>query len=209
MSTATGISIQDWAARSRGWIGLILLTPVCVAVVCSAPPSSEGSWVDFGFDQIAWLAFLAGALFRWWATLYIGDRKMESLVREGPYSLCRNPLYLGTFLMGISVALFLESLTFAAAFLMTSWIYLATTVPVEERRLQACFGNEYSKYAKEVPRFIPRIKTFRSAPIVEVRIHGLFVEGIRAARWIWIPILCELAMQLRSHPTWPHSFRLP
>ncbi len=209
MSTATGIAIQDWAARSRGWIGIFLLAPVCVAVVFSTPPTLQGSWMDFGFDQIAWLLFLAGALIRWWSTLYIGGRKTESLICEGPYSMCRNPLYLGTFLMGLSVAVFLESLTFSAAFLLASWIYLSTTVPAEERRLQKRFGSEFSKYAREVPRFFPRLKTFRSAPVVEVRIRGLYVEGIRAARWIWLPILCELVMQLRSQPTWPHNLHLP
>ncbi len=203
-------SLPSGLGRSiAGWIGILLLVPAGVVVVFSAPPSLEGSWVDFGFDQIAWLTFLVGALFRWWSTLYIGGRKSKSLICEGPYSLCRNPLYLGTFLMGISVAMFLESVTFAAAFLVTSWIYLSTTVPSEERRLQACFGSAFTKYAQEVPRFIPRLKTFRSAPIVEVQIRGLFVEGIRAARWIWLPILCELVMQLRSQPNWPHLVRLP
>jgi protein-S-isoprenylcysteine O-methyltransferase Ste14 len=209
MSTATGIGIQDWAARSRGWIGIFLLAPVCVAVVLSAPPSMEGGWVDFAFDQIAWLAFLVGALLRWWATLYIGGRKTSSLTCEGPYSLCRNPIYLGTFMMGLSVAIFLESLTFAAAFLLASWIYLSTTVPAEERRLQKRYGSEFSDYCQEVPRFLPRLKTFRSAPVVEVRIKGLFAEAIRAARWIWLPILCELVMQLRSQPNWPHTLHLP
>ncbi|HZZ26429.1 MAG TPA: isoprenylcysteine carboxylmethyltransferase family protein [Pirellulales bacterium] len=175
----------------------------------STPRSLEGSWEDFIFDQVAWMMFFAGAAFRWWSTLYIGGRKTASLIQEGPYSLCRNPLYVGTFLMVLSVAIFLESLTFALGLVLASGIYLFTTVPVEERRLHQCFGEEYASYCRKVPRFVPQLSSFRSAATIEVRIGGLFSEAIRAARWIWIPILCLLIVQLRSQPNWPHLLRLP
>jgi arginine exporter protein ArgO len=115
----------------------------------------------------------------------------------------------GTFLMVLSVAVFLESLTFAVGLLLASWIYLSTTVPVEERRLQEHFGSKYLEYCQKVPRFFPRISSFQSSSTIEVRLSGLFSEGIRAARWIWLPILCLLVVQLRSQPNWPHLFKLP
>jgi protein-S-isoprenylcysteine O-methyltransferase Ste14 len=203
------MAIRTWAARSRGWIGIFLLAPFCLAALFSRPLSLEGSWTDFLFDQLAWFMFFAGAAFRWWSTLYIGGRKTADLICEGPYSLCRNPLYVGTFLMVVSMAVFLESLTLAAGLVLASWIYLSTTVPVEERRLRERFGAKFDKYCQEVPRFFPRITSFQSAPMIEVRLNGLFSEGIRTARWIWIPLLCLLVEQLRSQPNWPHLFRLP
>jgi protein-S-isoprenylcysteine O-methyltransferase Ste14 len=45
-----------------------------------------------------------GATLRLWSTLYIGGRKRVVLVSDGPYSLCRNPLYVGTFLIALSNA---------------------------------------------------------------------------------------------------------
>jgi protein-S-isoprenylcysteine O-methyltransferase Ste14 len=209
MSTASEMGMQAWAARSRGWIGVFILVPFSILVVFSVPRSLEGSWEDFAFDQVAWLLFFAGAAFRWWSTLYIGGRKSTALIQEGPYSLCRNPLYVGTFLMVLSAGVFLESVTFIAGLMLASWVYLSTTVPVEERRLQQCFGSEYEKYCQTVPRFFPRLSSFRSAATIEVRIGGLFSEGIRTARWIWLPILCLLIVQLRSQPNWPHLLRLP
>ncbi len=38
------------------------------------------------------MLFLAGAAFRFWATLYLGGRKDAVVVDTGPYSLCRHPL---------------------------------------------------------------------------------------------------------------------
>jgi protein-S-isoprenylcysteine O-methyltransferase Ste14 len=209
MSTASGMTVRTWAARSRGWIGIILLAPFCVAVLFSTPHSLEGSWMDFVFDQVAWFMFFAGAAFRWWATLYIGGRKTFDLISEGPYSLCRNPLYLGTFLMVFSMAVFLESLTLMVGLTLAAWIYLSTTVPVEEERLRARFGSKFDEYCARVPRLIPRFGGFQSAETIEVRLNGLFSEGVRTMRWIWIPLLCLLVCQLRSQPTWPHLFKLP
>jgi protein-S-isoprenylcysteine O-methyltransferase Ste14 len=209
MSTAHGITVQTWAARSRGWIGIILLAPFIAIVFLSQPMAIEGSWGDFAFDQAAWVMFVAGGAIRWWSTLYIGGRKTNSLVCEGPYSLCRNPLYVGTFLMCVSVAFFMQSLMFAVGLALASWIYLLTTVPVEERKLRKIFGSEFDKYCEEVPRFIPRFSSFKSPQVVEVRLTGLKSEAIRTARWIWLPVICELVMHLRSQPTWPHIIRLP
>ncbi|HTQ40230.1 MAG TPA: isoprenylcysteine carboxylmethyltransferase family protein [Pirellulales bacterium] len=209
MSIAVEAPVQTWFARSRGWIGIVILVPFSVLMLLSIPLSLEGSWVDFVFDQAAWLLFFAGAAFRWWSTLYIGGRKTAELIQEGPYSLCRNPLYLGTFLMVLSAAVFLESLTFAIGLVLASWVYLSTTVPVEERRLRNRFGKAFDEYCQRVPRFFPRPGSFRSADTVQVRVGGLLSEGIRAARWIWLPIVCLLIVQLRSQPNWPHLFHLP
>jgi protein-S-isoprenylcysteine O-methyltransferase Ste14 len=209
MSTASGIRVQTWAARSRGWIGIFLLAPFCVAVLFSKPLTVEGSWLDCMFDQIAWLTFLIGGAIRWWSTLYIGGRKTSDLISEGPYSLCRNPLYLGTFLMVVSVAIFMQSLTFSAGLILASWIYLSTTIPVEERRLRDRFGSKFDKYCEEVPRLFPRFSGFKSAATIEVRINGLMSEGIRTARWIWLPLICSVVVQLRSEANWPHFFKLP
>jgi len=167
-------------------------------------PVEEGTWRDFELDTVAWMVFIAGAAFRWWATLYIGGRKSQRLASDGPYSVCRNPLYLGTFLMGLSTALFLESAIFVLGLLISTALYLLITVPSEERVLEKTLGQEYIDYCKRVPRFLPRFSLLRSRDVIEVSMQGLAAEGWRAARWIWIPVICEFANQLRIEPWWPH-----
>ncbi|MFV2065761.1 MAG: isoprenylcysteine carboxylmethyltransferase family protein, partial [Pirellulales bacterium] len=82
----------------------MILVPFAVVAFMTPPYAAEGSSLDFLADAMAWLIFVMGGTFRWWATLYIGNRKQCVLVTDGPYSLCRNPLYVGTFLIVLSIA---------------------------------------------------------------------------------------------------------
>ncbi len=211
VSTTSIISvrIQKWAARSRSWIGILILTPVVIGALLSPPWSYAGGWGNCFLDIVGWLLFFLGAAMRWWSTLYIGGRKTTSLVTDGPYSICRNPVYVGTLLITVALAAFLQSFTFLFGLALASFIYLATTVPVEERRLRERYGNQFDEYCARVPRFLPNFRSFKSPAVIEVSYNGLASEGYRALRWVWLPMLCEVVTQLRADPHWPHLFRLP
>src|SRR5690242_19500682 len=105
--------VKQQIVRSRAWMSVAIIAPFTVAAALSAPRISQNSALDLALGVAGWLCFSAGALFRWWASLYIGGRKHQELVLDGPYSVCRNPLYLGSFLLALSIAFFLHSLTFA------------------------------------------------------------------------------------------------
>src|SRR4029079_12190293 len=97
------------AYRHRRTLGLVLLIPAAFVTLFSRPLLSEGEWAELLVDAIAWVVFVGGITFRAWATIYVGSRKFKTLVDQGPYSVCRNPLYVGTFLMALGSALFLKS----------------------------------------------------------------------------------------------------
>jgi hypothetical protein len=103
---------KHWSFRGRGLLASIGIVVATVMVLLSVPMVAEDSWQDEVLDILAWVVFLAGAGLRFWATLYIGGRKEWTLVNDGPYSLCRNPLYVGSLLMLLSIGLLLDSLTF-------------------------------------------------------------------------------------------------
>jgi protein-S-isoprenylcysteine O-methyltransferase Ste14 len=198
-----------WLARSRAWISMILLAPAGLAVVFSAP-----SWPLYGVGDLAcnclgWTLFFAGATFRWWATLYIGGRKDCQVVDQGAYSVCRNPLYFGTFLLVVSIAAFLQSIVFVLATCIVCGYYLGVTVPIEEQKLLALYGDDYARYCQRVPRFWPRFSLYKSPAVIEVRVNGLYAELLRAARWILIPIICQLLTHVRQQDWWPHWANLP
>ena len=75
-----------------------------------------------------------------------GAAKDQELAVDGPYSVCRNPLYLGTFLLTLSIAFFIHSLMFAIGLLIATPLYLWVTVPWEEARLREKFGERYDAY---------------------------------------------------------------
>jgi protein-S-isoprenylcysteine O-methyltransferase Ste14 len=200
---------RNWWVRSRAWIAILILVPFAVAAVVSTPPAVEGTWTDNGFDFIGWILFMVGAGFRWWATLYIGGRKLDTVVAEGPYSICRNPLYLGTFLMTLGIAFFLESLTFAIGIAAATTFYLSVTVSAEEILLREKFGQKFVEYCRRVPRFWPRLRNFQTPAQLPVNIRGLRAEAFRCARWIWLPVLCEVVTHLRTEAWWPRLLHLP
>ena len=103
---------------------------------------------------------LVGLLIRAWAAGHI--RKNSQLAVSGPYAYTRNPLYFGSFVLGlgftIAAARPLLALLFIALFL---GIYLPV-MRVEEADLAKLFGDDYKLYARSVPLFFPSLLPHRS-----------------------------------------------
>ena len=98
---------------------------------------------------------VVGLLIRAWASGHI--RKARELAISGPYAFTRNPLYLGSFLMGVGFTVasgvWWLALLFSALFI---GIYLPV-MRVEKDDIREIFGEDYDEYAKHVPMFIPRL----------------------------------------------------
>ena len=102
-----------------------------------------------------------GLLIRAWAAGHI--RKNKVLAVSGPYAFTRNPLYLGSFFLGvgfmIASGVWWLGIVFAILFL---GIYLPV-MRVEAEELTEIFGEDYKKYAAEVPLFFPRPTGYKSS----------------------------------------------
>lgn len=80
--------------------------------------------------------------------------RTSSLMTDGPYGICRNPMLLGVFVYHFGVLMAL--LSFGAAIIFILEIFIMTVqVKKEEQRLINDFGDEYLEYAKHVKRFLP------------------------------------------------------
>ena len=200
---------RPWIVRSRAWISILLLTPFAAYAVISAPRIRDGSVADFVLDILGWTCFAAGAMFRWWATLYVGGRKDRELAIDGPYSLCRNPLYLGTFLLTFSIAFYLRSFLLGFGIILATTIYLGITVPWEEQSLSRLFGERFDTYRRKTPKFLPEFKRFHSPSLIQVNMEGISAEFRRALRWMWIPFLAQSLEQLKHSRWWSAWMNLP
>jgi len=110
----------------------------------------------------------SGEALRLWAAGYL--QKDRRLATEGPYAWTRNPLYLGSLLVGLGFTLATGRL-----FLLLALVALFSAVyyPVMKReaaRLEGAFPGEYSLYASRVPLLLPRIPQ---------------PEGMRRAAFSW------------------------
>jgi len=83
-------------------------------------------------------------------------RKNEALAISGPYAYTRNPLYLGSLLMGLGFAAAGRSWWVGVVLVV---MFFAIYIPVirdEEAFLRQKFP-EFDEYAKRVPRMFPRL----------------------------------------------------
>ena len=83
-------------------------------------------------------------------------RKNEALATSGPYAYTRNPLYLGSLLIGIGFAVAARSWWVGIVLVA---IFFAVYIPVildEEAFLREKFP-EFDEYARRVPRMFPRL----------------------------------------------------
>ncbi len=100
-----------------------------------------------------------GLLIRAWASGHI--RKNQTLAISGPYAYTRNPLYVGSLVMGIGFTIasgvWWLAILFAILFL---GIYLPV-MRVEEKELTEIFGESFENYAKQVPLLVPRLTAFK------------------------------------------------
>jgi protein-S-isoprenylcysteine O-methyltransferase Ste14 len=195
--------------RWRGTVAGILLVPAVFVSVFSVPLLTTGSWAQLALRAVAWAIFLAGAALRFWAMMYLGGRKERELVNDGPYSMVRHPLYVGSVLIGASAALFLESPLVLAALIVVAVISAMTTVRIEEGVLRLRHGNDaYDEYSARVAAFLPSTRSFFTPPRITLDVNALRLEAARASRWLWVPLLGETVSLLRTQPWWPHLFRL-
>lgn len=99
------------------------------------------------------LALLGGAI-RGWAAGHI--RKDATLAVTGPYAHVRNPLYVGSFLVGLGVTVAGARPIFVILFLSFYLLVYSRTALEEARLLEEKFGDAYQAYASQVPLFVPR-----------------------------------------------------
>jgi protein-S-isoprenylcysteine O-methyltransferase Ste14 len=139
---------------------------------------SGSAWQGLPFlramiEALGVLMIVAAVLIRLWATLYIGGRKNATVVRDGPYSICRHPLYLGSVVGAFGLGLMFGSLVLSVLAGLVALAILSATAAREERVLAASFGADWVDYAARVPRLVPALRLFRTPPEVTFRPVGL------------------------------------
>ena len=211
-SSATPVtkSVTDsWIFTHRSLIGIACLAPAGLAVIFSKPWIAESSPWALALDLAGWIFFLAYLGMRIWATLYVGGVKDKVLQTTGPYSITRNPLYVGGFCFALSITFFLKSISLALLALAASAAYSRWVVPAEEEVLEGLFGETFREYKRRTPRMIPRFSLYIAAPTVEVRIRAMRTEAKRLFTASLMPILVFVLLHFRDMPWWPHWFVLP
>ena len=112
------------------------------------------------FLSLSALLIVPGLLIRALASGHV--RKNEALATSGPYAHTRNPLYVGSLLIGIGFAVAARSWWVGAVLVVMFFAIYMPVIRGEEKFLREKFP-EFDEYAKRVPRMFPRIAPHRPA----------------------------------------------
>ncbi|MDQ3674500.1 MAG: isoprenylcysteine carboxylmethyltransferase family protein [Gemmatimonadota bacterium] len=159
--TATRISAaeQSLAARigatlfrHRGWLPLLFL---------GVPLVLPGSTSLYRWEVGLALVFIGEAI-RLAGVAAAGSvtrrrsRNVQRLVTYGIFAWCRNPLYVGNFLIWMGFVTISGVLWFLPIALVLFAVEYELIVRYEEGVLESTFGREYIEYKNETPRWLPR-----------------------------------------------------
>jgi protein-S-isoprenylcysteine O-methyltransferase Ste14 len=113
------------------------------------------------------LAILFGFLGAWlrvWGTAYLSASIVhsaamhgEQVIAAGPYRYVRNPLYLGSWILSVSIAILMPP-SGAVVFLVLLAVFYFRLILGEEAFLAGTIGEAYLGYKKQVPRLVPRLR---------------------------------------------------
>lgn len=98
---------------------------------------------------------LLGLVLRGWSAGTIS--KAETLTTTGPYAYTRNPLYLGSFLIGVGLSIAGANFIWLALFLIYFIVTHTVAISRERAELTELFDQRYLEYQDQVPVFLPRL----------------------------------------------------
>ena len=128
---------------------------------------------------------ITGLAIRIWAAGHIEKGKI--LTSEGPYRWTRNPLYLGSFIIGCGFILIASNLWLLAIFCSLFFCIYLPVMRQEERELESSFGEAFRNYRKQVPFFLPSIRSWN-----RVRIER---NTIRSRNFRWCRVILNREYQ--------------
>jgi protein-S-isoprenylcysteine O-methyltransferase Ste14 len=138
-------SYSDFVARVRVPLGFVL------------------AFAFLWFSTPTWRSLLwgtpvaaAGLFLRGWAAGHL--RKDRVLTTSGPYGYLRNPLYTGTLLVALGLAIASAQAALALLFALFFFLVYLPAIELEEQHLEDLFGEDFRRYARVVPMILPRLR---------------------------------------------------
>jgi protein-S-isoprenylcysteine O-methyltransferase Ste14 len=167
-------------------------------------------WRSRGPAHPAWLVAgltlcLIGQTLRAWVIGQVPDGtsgQNEKLIATqlntaGPYSLTRNPLYVGNLFITLGLCAVAHDPMLMVIVALLFWVQYRAIIAAEEGFLRQQFGAAFDEYRARVPRFWPRLARPRSRATWSWQ-RALKKEHNPAAAWIELALLLVARDHLAS-----------
>ena len=145
---------------------------------------------------------------RLWSSLYIGGRKNNELVTEGPYSMTRNPLYFFSLLGFVGIAFCTRSISISVCVVAFFALVYPSVIGSEEALLRRRFGAAFEAYCKLTPRFFPAVARYRASELCQVSTRQFWRTARDVIWFILLAGIVELIEVLRPSLVQP-LFAIP
>jgi len=158
----------DYLFRFRSYLPLLLLmVGIWVKIYQEAYSNGANETIVAEIlEELGILAGITGLIIRIWTVGYTpkntsgrntkAGQVAEILNTTGLYSIIRNPLYLGNYLMWAGIAMITGNIWFVLLFTLGFWIYYERIIYAEESFLRKKFGYSYLNWASKTPVFLPK-----------------------------------------------------
>ena len=128
------------------------------------------------FSYIGFTLVVLGGFGRIWASLYLEGFKTKKLIKEGPYSMVRNPLYFFSLMLFLGMCFAIKSIAISVALLLVFVLFHVPTILNEEKVLLSTHDESYRAYYESTPRLLPNLfkyKKTESTDMIQVRIKSI------------------------------------
>ena len=188
--TDTVTSVAPPSARGRIRVTRFAALVVLPLVVTTRSMWEHGSVAHAILEWLGYAAIIICVLGRVLCTAYIGGRKRVDLVRSGPFSIVRNPLYCFSFVGVVGIGLLTGTLTWPFVFGIAFAAYYKVIVRREEAFLLSRFPVYYREYVETVPRWIPDFRKWSDADNATVKPAFVF-RSLQEGAWFFVafPVL--------------------
>jgi protein-S-isoprenylcysteine O-methyltransferase Ste14 len=184
------ISIPKFVFKNRRFIHItVAILPIPFKVYFEGT-STLLLWI------VGFLLMLSGIAFRIYTAGYLqGKHTTTTIIADymctsGPFAYIRNPLYLGNFVIGLSLAVAFNEwygyLVFAIHYIGVYTILIS----YEEKFMAEKFGAAFAEYRAQTRRFIPRLKPFKGSS----RITPDFKVGFWSEKYYFLLLLILFAL---------------
>lgn len=178
----TRLRLGEWLFKKRDYTPVPLIAAALVLMYVYGIRPDQRS-------VLAGAVFIVlGELVRFWGVSYIGPvsrtrtRATGSLQDSGPYSVVRNPLYVGNFFLSLGLVIVSNIWYLVPVYVFLFGFQYHYIVQWEEWNLRGKFGAEYENYCQQVPRWVPKLTQYRGGR------HD-WMKALKSERWTILAIV--------------------
>lgn len=187
------------------WSRVLLAVTLFVSIF-SAPPTYVSTWGLKAFELTGYAMLSTATLWRVWCLVFIGGSKDGVLSTIGPFSVVRNPLYLGNFCGAVGYGLAVGRPMLALSLAFAFAVLYPAVIKEEEIRLRGIFGDSFERYCATVPRWLPKWSQYEEPAtlvVTPVRIR----QGMLDAMWyLWAFAFIEILEVMHERSLVPYLF---